>query len=227
MNTLQKKLEYSLKSNINFLDKNYKNEKCHLSSFFYFFSKCSPRISALLWKINSTYFAKKIFEKFSSLSRILRNSKSILIAKFFSFKRSEFLDQGKIIRLSKIMFDDIKNLLVIYRTTLFLKFEDKLKIVFSRIFGVKIENTQKPLLNKLYGFIEIHFGDLYHTIKSVLFFNLNTISMAISNIWLLSNRNNEKITPWWRKFKMRECELEFFCSEVVKKICNNRQRRFC
>ena len=225
MNRLQKRLRYSLKSNINVLNKNYKNEQCHLSSFFYFLSNGFPGISFLLWKINSTYFAKKIFEKFISLSRILKTSKSILIAKFFSSKRSKCLDQGKIIQCSKVMSVELKKLLGIYRTTLFLKFVDKLKIVFSKIFGFKIENIQKILLNKFCGFVEIHFGDLYHANNSLLFFNLNNISMAISNIWLISNRNNEKFIPWWRKLKMRECELEFVCNEVVKKICNNLKRR--
>lgn len=217
----KKKLQYlTPNKNLN-IKKNKPNiENCTYYCIFFFLNQIL-KISLGFWKIVSLYVSGKIYEKLKSLPKILNYSKLFWIKKNFSFYTVPYLNYIESSLISKTIIFNLSHFLNLCGSNFFTKFSNKYQLVLGKIFNFKVSVTKFNLKLRLTESISLYSCNFYHFFKAILFFHLNNIALATTDIWLICNRFKIKKLPWWRRLKTRECELEFICKDIVFNCCTN------
>jgi hypothetical protein len=216
---------YFIKNKFNFITKKYNKEVCSLASYFYFFTKEKISISFSFWNILSYYIAMKINEKFISLVKILKRSKLLWIKRCFSLEKTVQLDHKKIPLITTIINCTFNKFLNILGPTFFTKFLDNITNVLLKLFTHYKDNRKSNLNKKLIELVRIYFCNNCHFSKSYCFLSINIKSLIITDIWVIYSNVKKKKIPWWRRLKIRECEIEYASNQIVRNICINFNRK--
>jgi len=221
----KQKFKLIINENFDIKKSNYNKEKCNFTGYFFLFLLKIIEISFAFWKIISIYIANRVYEKNISLNIILENSKKFWVKKKFNLKKTPEMKYKEFFQISKIVMSNINKFLNLCGSIFFTKFLNETKKFLDKIFNFKFGLRGKNINLRLTEFIGFNSSNFYHFFKCFLFLKLNSLSILVSDVWLINYIFKIKKLPWWRRLKTRECELEYVCKEVVCKICTNSNRR--
>ena len=205
----KKKLQFLIPNKKLNIKKNNPNiENCNYTCNFFFLNQLL-KISLGFWKIVSMYVSGKIYEMHISLTKILKNTKLFWIKKHFSIGMVPNLNYIESSLISKTIIFNLNHFLNLCGSIFFTKFSNKFQLVLGKFFNFKLDFTKFNLKIRITESIGLYSCNFYHFFKSILFFHLNSISLGLADIWLLYHGFKNKRSPWWRRLKTRECELEF------------------
>jgi hypothetical protein len=218
-----KKIKFIIKTDFEF-KKEKKKKRCNYSRLFFFLLEYVIAIRFVFWKIVSEHISNRVFEKTKPIIRQILNFKTNLVRKNFSVKKVFKLKQWEIIRVSKIIQYNFIKLLRICGSIFFINIFPYFKVFTSRFFGHNFYKNNCSSQGKLGDFIKINFFYKFHFLKTDLFLKINSKLLIIADVWLVCNLYSRSY-PWWRKFRIRECELEYVCETVVNSVCSTSRKR--
>ena len=218
-----KKLKTLLKTD--FEKKKKKKERHSYSRFFFFFFKYIIVIRCILWQIVSDQIANKLFQKARPMIKQIIAFKINWIKKNFSVKKSFQFKQREMYRISMIIQYSIINLLKLFGSIFFINLFPYFKIFKGGFFEPTVFDDTNSFLWRLTRFMKTSFFSKFHYIKSDLFLKINFKVLVIADEWLLYDNSFLEPFPWWRRFGIRECELEFVCENAVSTICTTSRRK--
>lgn len=196
-------------------------ERCIFFKYFYIYWKKLIGIDFNFWSLTSRCITERIHEKKSSIAKITEFSRKFLTKKEFNLRnivKLEFKIQSNVLKINN---HNLNQFLRFCGPVFFTKFENNLKIILWKMFGLNLYIKFKKSKNSLSNFIYNHFNNIFHFFIQNFFLKLTCVSLMVSDIWLLSKLPKNYNFPWWRFARIRECELEYNCKGIINGICGN------
>lgn len=219
-----KKIKFIIKTDFEF-KKEKKKKRCNYSRLFFFLLEYVIAIRFVFWKIVSEHISNRVFEKTKPIIRRILKLKNNWVRKNFSVKKVFKLKQWEVCKVSKIIQYNFIKLLRLCGSIFFINIFPYFKVFTSKFFGHNIYTNTFGYQWKLGEFIKINFFSKFHFLKTDLFLKINSKLLLVADAWLLCNNLYSRSSPWWRKFRIRECELEYVCETVVINVCSTSRIR--
>jgi len=223
LNNTNKNLGFMIRTKFNVVNYDYHKETCNFTKYIYILRNI-VKIPLVFWEIISTFISARIYEKVNSLFRILKKSKIFWIRKKFSIKKLVRLRYTETSRISQLVTGNFSKFLNCCGSIFYTKFFNKFSNILNMILDLGTLFKKRLNRNLLSGFLSIFFDNLFHYLNILLFIKLNSNSLIISNICFTMKMCYVKGNPWWRKCKIRECELEYVIKEIVFSLCSSIDR---
>jgi len=202
---------------------NNSKEICNFNSHFFLILKDFIRLPFAFRKIISFYIGNRTCENKNNLSGMIIFSKMIWVNKNFSSKQIILIKQKEVFQISRIINCNLTNFLNLCGSIFFTKFSNYSKNIIYDIFNLKFVEEKKVTGSLLTKYIGNYVNCIYHYFKSMLFSRITIETIDSANFWLIYKGG--KPCPWWRRFRTRECELEFICKEIIKTTCTIDSRK--
>ena len=221
---VNKKIKFIIKTDFE-IKKEKKKKRCNYSRLFFFLLEYVIAIKFVFWKIVSEHISNRVFEKTIPIIRRILKLKNNWVRKNFSVKKVFKLKQWEVCKVSKIIQYNFIKLLRLCGSIFFINIFPYFKVFTSKFFGHNIYTNTFCYQWKLGEFIKINFFSKFHFLKTDLFLKINSKLLLVADAWLLCNNLYSRSSPWWRKFRIRECELEYVCETVVINVCSTSRIR--
>jgi len=209
------------KKKMNISYKKFRIENCIFNNYFFCFWKKVIGIEFAFWKLVSVCVTKRIYEKSSSLIKIIENSKNIWKKGKYNQQNTIKFDFEIISKVSKIVTYYFLQFLQLHGPIFFTKFFKHSNLVLGGIFNLNFHKKPKKIGYFLTKFTTNDLNGKYHMFNKIVFIKLSSSSIIISCIWSKFKILKCLSFPWWRLSKIRECELEYNCKEIISSICGN------
>ena len=202
-----------------------KKKNFSFSRFFFFLLKYTMVIQLVFWKIISEQIANKLFQKTTPLVRRIMAFKTDWIKRNFSVKNFFQFNQRELFRVSLVIQNNIITLLKLFGSIFFVKLFPHFKNFYERLFENKVFEYTNKFHWRLTEFLKTRFFSKFHYIKTDLLLKINSKVLLVADVWLLYDNWFLGLCPWWRRFRIRECELEYVCEIIVSTVCTSSRRK--
>ena len=221
---VNKKIRFIIKTDFEF-KKEKKKERCNYSRLFFFLLEYVIAIRFVFRRIVSEHISNRIFEKTKPIIKRILTFKTNWVRKNFNVNKVFKLKQRETCKTSKIIQYNFIKLLRLCGSIFFINIFPFFKVSTSRFFGHIFYKNTCTSQWKLGEFIKINFFSKFHFLKTDLFLKINSKLLLVADAWLLCNNLYPRNLPWWRKFRIRECELEYVCETLVGNVCTASRKR--